>query len=919
MFNKFCDFNIKMRSLVSKYISRLKSSVKEIKLPCNVEESWIRFGISTFHKTRYHSHVSFPKTCLKKRIIPQGFQLRFHHGPSSSSFSLKNKFTVEKCSFQLMRNVLFKYSKIMVHLTKERETKKQDVQERTPDVNSWRHLSTVVHHINRDLYDELDKAKNSKLQKLLPSRPTEEVNLELPKVVRIPETLPLSEDEEQLLQKGLSFVPTSKKVDPFTTLDDTENFFRKVRLKAYFANVDTMDNNVEMSDADEFVAMKPKHKKFTPKPGQFEAVDTYIKTCKKEINKVDLQKSVKVSNLSVKEMAAMRSLKRRDDIVVKPADKGGAVCVWRKDLYIKEGMSQLENGKFYKKLDKDDTEEIQKRVDKAIKALIDDGSLQDTAKFLLVPSPRSCAFYLLPKIHKEGIPGRPVVSNISCPTYNISKFLSGYLKPLVQKSFTFIRDSTHLLQKLDDFKFKDVSTDNKLFTMDVKGLYTNIPNKDGLVALKYHLENREEKDIPTCTLLRLAELVLTENCMEFNGEFYKQINGTMMGTPFSVEYSCLFMVFQEIQIFEEYSDEKPSMFVRYIDDIFGVSELPLEKLDNFISFFRHHHEALDYTVDISTEVSMLDTMIKVEGNRLVTSLYTKPTDSHSYLLYNSSHPKVCKDSLPYSQFMRIRRICSSEDDFEKKSKEMAKFFVQQKYPKHIVEKQRKKVLNIPRKDILHKETSKEKNERMVFPIMYHPTNMSICKTIKRNYAMLENDEEVSHIFSDGKPMIAFRRDRNLRDILVHSRLQTQNISVGTAKCGRPRCLTCDHISPDVLVVGPKGSFKAKQSFSCTSTGLVYAIECQRCGYLYVGETGRRLADRFREHRRNVVNKNSENEVALHFNMEGHEGVKDMKVMGLKFETELISRKLQEQKIIAKLGCVLGGGMNTDFNFPRLLD
>ena len=41
------------------------------------------------------------------------------------------------------------------------------------------------------------------------------------------------------------------------------------------------------------------------------------------------------------------------------------------------------------------------------------------------------------------------------------------------------------------------------------------------------------------------------------------------------------------------------------------------------------------------------------------------------------------------------------------------------------------------------------------------------------------------------------------------------------------------------------------------------------------------------------------------------------VLGLRYESATFTRKLEEQRIIGKLGCVLGGGMNTDFNFPQL--
>ena len=59
---------------------------------------------------------------------------------------------------------------------------------------------------------------------------------------------------------------------------------------------------------------------------------------------------------------------------------------------------------------------------------------------------------------------------------------------------------------------------------------------------------------------------------------------------------------------------------------------------------------------------------------LCTSVHCKPTDSHSYLLYSSSHPSHVKNSIPYSQFLRLRRLCNDDSDFSSKSKEMCQFF-----------------------------------------------------------------------------------------------------------------------------------------------------------------------------------------------------------------------------------------------------
>ena len=64
--------------------------------------------------------------------------------------------------------------------------------------------------------------------------------------------------------------------------------------------------------------------------------------------------------------------------------------------------------------------------------------------------------------------------------------------------------------------------------------------------------------------------------------------------------------------------------------------------------------------------------------------------------------------------------------------------------------------------------------------------------------------------------------------------------------------------------------------------------------------------------------NLENEVSSHFCSNGH-NLNDMKVRGLKYVSDVAKRKLEEQRLIAKLGCVLGKGMNVDFDFPGLLN
>ena len=77
--------------------------------------------------------------------------------------------------------------------------------------------------------------------------------------------------------------------------------------------------------------------------------------------------------------------------------------------------------------------------------------------------------------------------------------------------------------------------------------------------------------------------------------------------------------------------------------------------------------------------------MSLNGNGLRTSVHYKPTDSHSYLLHSSSHPSHVKNSIPYSQFLRLRRLCSDDSDFSNKSQEMCQFFEKRGYPASVIQ------------------------------------------------------------------------------------------------------------------------------------------------------------------------------------------------------------------------------------------
>ena len=146
--------------------------------------------------------------------------------------------------------------------------------------------------------------------------------------------------------------------------------------------------------------------------------------------------------------------------------------------------------------------------------------------------------------------------------------------------------------------------------------------------------------------------------------------------------------------------------------------------------------------------------------------------------------------------------------------------------------------------------------------------------------------------------------------------ESHNSQSGTFKCPRSRCKTCPFIHNVEKILGPKSSIKIIDHFTCTSANVIYCITCTYCNKLYIGETGRRLGDRFREHLRDVErnDKDASKPVARHFNLPNH-SKQHMAFCGLSLHLgSSESRKTLEQKFIFQIGSLNPDGINERFSF-----
>ena len=104
-------------------------------------------------------------------------------------------------------------------------------------------------------------------------------------------------------------------------------------------------------------------------------------------------------------------------------------------------------------------------------------------------------------------------------------------------------------------------------------------------------------------------------------------------------------------------------------------------------------------------------------------------------------------------------------------------------------------------------------DRVPFVTTFQPSNLAVEKIISRNFQILREDSRTSKIFNK-PPLNAFRRAKNLKDLLVRNSLP-QNLphqSPGTFPCNRTICRTCPHVNSSFTKQHPKGMFTSWDIF-----------------------------------------------------------------------------------------------------------
>ena len=596
----------------------------------------------------------------------------------------------------------------------------------------------------------------------------------------------LSPHDISLLDKGLTFIPAPKILPVSTVIKDKMKLIRSIKLGYFFKNKPDhkLENKKLFVDKSSWIPPD----ELLP----IEALDT-IKNINNEFDSLlSNQKSFtrnneqfirlfEKSNLDPVEAVALNNLTRNPDLIIKPADKGGALVIMNRSDYIAEAERQLNDSKYYTKLlgpiHQNNVLKIMQILDNLRKKCF-----ISPEQFLYLTGPqnyRERIFYLLPKIHKHPstwtIPGRmpqgrPIVSDTNSESYRVSAFIDSFLKPLACKHPSYIKNTYDFINRIRD---KEIPKSHLLVTGDVTSLYTNmdidrtIECVQKLLTLEKGNTNRPDKEI-----IQLLEITMKNNDFAFNGDHYLQICGTAMGKIYAPSLANIYLM-EFDQLARTGYKIHPDYFFRYLDDIFFTWGGTKTELKEYETYLNSLIPGIKISLDCSeTSINFLDTKIYKKPvlnspitTNLQTCVYFKPTATHQLLLKSSHHPRHTSKGILKSQLIRFKRISSSQNDFDKTCKILFHSLKQRGYSMTEMRAAKKHVwLNYKEEAPPSKGKAKDSNTRII-PIIneYNQVGLKLSKNFKK---ILSEDP----IFKSFKIIEAYRNPTNLRKRLVRAKL-----------------------------------------------------------------------------------------------------------------------------------------------------
>jgi hypothetical protein len=276
------------------------------------------------------------------------------------------------------------------------------------------------------------------------------------------------------------------------------------------------------------------------------------------------------------------------------------------------------------------------------------------------------AFYLLMKVHKDPPSTRAIMSASGSLLFALGVWTDSKLQPFAKRQQAYFKSSQILKSQLENFV---VPPNSYLFTADAVSMYTNIPTERALTLICNHIRETAHSlpNVPVEALCAALRIVMRCNIFSFGDTFWRQISGTAMGCPPAPPWANTFDALCEA-LFVPIYQENLALYRRFIDDVKGIWTITNpDSNDATWEAFKAAMNNPDFTLEWivsppSQVVDFMDLTLSIKEDKIITTLYEKPSNFHLYIPPHSCHPPGLLRGMVYGMVNRLYTLVSDEDD-----------------------------------------------------------------------------------------------------------------------------------------------------------------------------------------------------------------------------------------------------------------
>ena len=598
-------------------------------------------------------------------------------------------------------------------------------------------------------------------------------------------------------------------------------------------------------------------------------------------------------NINRSEFYFLKKFKKEKPFKVIDCDKNIGICFIDNIIYNNFVEDHLRDRETYELLLENPIIGVSNKIKDKIEILCSQKHISNQlGKKLINQNSKLGSIRLLAKLQKEKLKFRPIINCTFHPTLFLCLLIDIILQTFVKKTKSFILDSQNLIQKTLNTSFEKNA---KLYSCDFESLYTNICLTHALIVITQFISrNLNSNDISSTAFHEILKLIFENNVFSFNKKFFRQIKGVAMGAKCAPSIANLYLAILEENFLVIH---KPLFYCRFIDDICTILNEHFN-IDILINSFGN----LKLNVVSNNTVNFLDLNITLDQttNFLSFSLYTKPTNTFSYLLNTSNHPNFIFRNIPKSIFIRVRRICSNFTDYLYSSSIISDQLIDRGFEKNKIDNIFRSVAKMDRLKLLPYKSKPNVFDKktLVFSFPFETNTKGVNSVFYSAYNSISHKE---HLINN-KFVLVNSMQQNLQSLFVHGHKLLKNSDFRYKKCSQKNCSLCAYSNNNsFILLKDKFYLPIMNNSNCQSKNIIYILNCKLCDTFYVGQSlcaNTRLKSHIKAIRKNKTSSNCEC-VHKHFNQIGHDSLKyftfnifktdiDNKFKRLALESQLIN-------------------------------